>query len=234
MNNQQNIVVEGKTFTNVVLKIKQSTQIRFNRCLFQNASLYFVECSNIVVSNCSFKHTNSKHSLQCDKSNHIRIINNYFEEPVGTSQAVDIINLFKSNHALVDGNYLIGGGPHPSGGGIMLGDNMGDNQVASNNVCVNCGQYGIAIAGGTNNKIINNTVMGVQKPWTNVGIYVWGIPQRNSTVNHAIVKNNRVSWKNKEGKNNPLWISSQNTLNVVQSNNELNVRHSIPRRTRPR
>jgi parallel beta-helix repeat protein len=230
MNNQRNIVVEGKTYRNTILKIKSSDQIRFNKCTFEDASLYFIECSNITVSNCTFKHTNSKHSLQCDKSNHIRIEKNYFEEPVGRSQAVDIISMYKSNNAVIDRNYLIGGGPNRSGGGIMLGDNMGDNQVASNNICVNCGQYGIAIAGGNNNKIINNTVMGLRNPWTNVGIYVWGIPQRNSVVNHATVSNNRVSWKNKDGRDNPMWISSQNTNHVVQSNNQLNVRYSVPER----
>ena len=225
-----NLVYENKVYTNTTVKLNKCTNVRFVNCSFRNASLYFVECSQITVQRCSFMRTNTTHSLQCDKSSNITIARNYFEEPVGTSKAVDIISLYKSNNAVVERNYLRGGGPHKSGGGIMLGDNMGDNQTASYNICIDCGQYGMAIAGGRNNKIMNNTIMSRTYSWTNVGLYVWGIPQRGSTVTNAVVTDNTISWKNRENKNNPLWISSQNVTGTVARRNRLNVPYNPPAR----
>jgi Right handed beta helix region len=225
-----NLIFHNKTYTNVTLRFLRCRNVTFTNCSFRNASLYFTECNNVTVQRCSFMRTNTTHVVQCDKTNNITISRNYFEEPIGTSKAVDIINMYKSNNAVISRNYLKGGGPHKSGGGIILGDNMGDNQEASYNICIDCGQYGMAIAGGANNRIIHNTIMSRRYSWTNVGLYVWGIPQRGSRVTNAIVTDNTISWKNKENRNNPLWISSQNVTGTTAQRNRLNVPYAPPSR----
>lgn len=228
---ESDLVYQNQIFRNVTFKFNKCTRVTFNRCTFRNASVYFVECSEIVVQRCSFIHTNSRHSVQCDKSNKITISKNYFEEPIGTSKAEDIINLYKSNNAMVTRNYLRGGGPSKSGGGIILGDNMGNDQEASDNICIDCGQYGMAIAGGNNNKLIRNTIMGRKHAWSNVGLYVWSIPARNSRVTNAVVTDNVISWKRRDGTNNSMWISPGDRLVTVNARNRLNVPFNPP--TRP-
>ena len=110
----------------------------------------------------------------------------------------------------------------------MLGDNMGDNQEASDNICIDCGQYGMAIAGGQNNRLLRNIIMGRRHDWSNVGLYVWGIPQRNSRVSNAIVRENTISWVNRFNKRNPIWISSQNVFGVVNELNRIEVQYYVP------
>lgn len=227
MNNR---IIQNRTFTNTTVKVSNASNVTYENCTFRNASLLFLTSTKIKVNKCSFFKSNSDHSLQCDKCSDIVITNNYFEEPIGTSSVSDIVNMYKSNRALIQNNYLIGGGPSLSGGGIILGDNMGDNQEASNNICIDCGQYGIAIAGGRNNKIRDNIIMSKQYPWTNVGLYVWGIPQRNSRVDNAEVTGNRISWKRRNGLNNSMWISKQNVFGVIQRNNQINLEYSAPAR----
>ena len=128
---------------------------------------------------------------------------------------------------MISENYLIGGGPNRSGGGIMLGDNMGNWQVAQNNTCINVGQYGIAIAGGHNNSIRNNVVMGRAEPWSNVGVYVWGVPQRGSEVSQATVEHNEVSWMNSKNKSNGWWLGS-NVVNTTIRANNFEARYTVP------
>lgn len=224
--NKSGLTLRNRTFTETV-KFTHCFNIRVINCSFTRASLYFVECQTVGVLNCDFINANTRHSLQCDKSSDIYIAYNYFSEPLGDSAVDDIINLYKSTGATVEHNYLIGGGPSTTGGGILLGDNMGDNQTASHNICINCGQYGIAIAGGTNNRIKDNIIVGDIHPWSNVGIYVWGIPQRESTVKDAEVSYNHVSWFNKAGKFNPFWRGS-NVTNLQMTHNSFVKAMTVP------
>ena len=225
---KHNLVLRDNHYTNIV-KFVNCSHIQLSNCEFHNASLYFVNCDTISVSHCNFLRANTDHALQCNQSTDIYIGYNYFQEPIGSSVVSDIINLYKCTGATVEYNYLSGGGPCSSGGGIMLGDNMGDNQVATHNICIDCGQYGIAIAGGKNNSITYNQVYSEQHPWSNVGVYVWGVTARRSIVTDARVENNRISWKNKLGINNPLWKGSNVHSSTIQ-HNELNVEYQVPPR----
>lgn len=228
--NQSDLVYNNQDYRNVTLKFNKCSRVTFNRCTFHDASVYFVECTDIVVQRCSFFRTNTRHALQCDKSSRITVSSNYFEEPIGTSKAEDIVNLYKSNTALVTRNYVRGGGPSKSGGGIILGDNMGSDQTASDNIVIDCGQYGMAIAGGNNNKLIRNTIMSRRYAWTNVGLYVWSIPQRNSRVTNATVTDNVISWKRRDGTNNSMWISPGDRSVTINTRNRLNVPYNPPSR----
>jgi parallel beta-helix repeat protein len=129
----------------------------------------------------------------------------------GESNPEDAINLFKSNGMpnspiKVVGNRIRGGGPSKSGGGIMLGDNGGSYQVASENILVNPGQYGMAVAGGDHIVVVSNTVYGRAQSFTNVGIYVWG--QSGYHCSNITVSGNRVKFMNAKNAENDSWIGT--------------------------
>ncbi|MCJ8208943.1 PA14 domain-containing protein [Mucilaginibacter sp. RS28] len=133
------------------------------------------------------------------------------ENVLGQSYPEDAISIYQSNGTTsspikVAGNWIRGGGPSQSGGGIMLGDMGGSNAIASDNILVNPGQYGMAIAGGNNNQILNNKIYGKQQSFTNVGIYVNSISGYNAT--NSTVKGNKVRFYNATNYQNNVWLSS--------------------------
>ena len=85
----------------------------------------------------------------------------------------------------------------------MTGDSGGAYIVVKDNILVDSGQYGIAIAGGHHIQILDNKVFGKRQPFTNVGIYVWN--QSKAPSHDHSVKGNRVRWFNKGGMENPCW-----------------------------
>ncbi len=126
----------------------------------------------------------------------------------GQSNPEDMINLFRSCGTALDpiqviGNTLEGGGPSKTGSGIVTGDAGGCYIRVKDNVLTNPGNVGIAIAGGTNIEVINNTVYSLQTDVSNVGIYVWN--QASSECHSHTVRDNMVNWTNKEGTRNPAW-----------------------------
>lgn len=131
------------------------------------------------------------------------------ENILGKSYPEDAISLFKSNGTadspiLIKGNRIRGGGPSPSGGGIMLGDNGGSYQLATENILVNPGQYGMAISGGDHNAIVNNVIFGVMQPFTNVGLYVSTTEGRK--VTNAQVSGNKVRFYSAKNFLNNSWL----------------------------
>ena len=139
------------------------------------------------------------------------VSNNVGENVFGQSFPEDAINMYESSGTsyspiIIDGNWIRGGGPSSSGGGIMLGDNGGSYLVASNNVLVNPGEYGMAIAGGDHNSIINNTIYGTAQFFTNVGLYVNSI--NGHRVTNATVTGNQINFFNSANYSNSWWLSS--------------------------
>jgi len=133
---------------------------------------------------------------------------NKCENIPGSSNAEDIINMFKTNGTLnspvkIIGNWIRGGGPSASSGGIMLGDNGGSYIIADKNILVNPGQYGIAISSGTNIQITNNKIYSKSQRFTNVGLYVWN--QYHSSCALNIVSGNMINWTNSKGRKNHEW-----------------------------
>jgi len=115
---------------------------------------------------------------------------------------------------LVRQNYLNGGGPSNSGGGIAIGENSSNYITAEGNVVVNPGQYGLGITGGTNNQLLNNIVYSAPQPSSNVGMYAWGGPY---PVRDAQVVGNRVNFRNRNGVSNGFW--SAGVVNMTQRDN---------------
>ena len=138
------------------------------------------------------------------------ITNNSGENIAGQSNPQDAINIFMSHGTaaspiIVTGNWIRGGGPSTVGGGIMLGDNGGQYQIASYNHLVDPGQYGMAISGGDHITITNNSIYARAQPFTNVGIYVWG--QDGYTVTNSTVSGNQVKFINALNAENDSWLA---------------------------
>lgn len=190
--------------------------IQVDNCYVTNVAsgVYAVNSYAISVTNCEGKNMmgpvprgqfvqfNNVSGPRC------RISHNRFENILGQSNAEDAINIYKSNGAyndpiLIEGNKIRGGGPSKSGGGIMLGDNGGSYIIAKDNILVNVGQYGMAIAGGDHIRILNNTIYSKQQNFTNVGLYIWA--QANAACSLNEIRGNHVNWTKKDGSKNHRW-----------------------------
>ena len=150
-----------------------------------------------------------------------RINYNRCENIAGQSNTEDIINIYCSAGTSADpiqiyGNWIRGGGPSGSGGGIMIGDGGSSYIIAKDNILVDPGQYGIAIAGGSNIQIMNNKIYGKKQSFTNIGLYVWA--QRGSACSNNTVSGNRVNYFNSDGNQNAIWDAGNCPGTVLSSN----------------
>jgi endo-chitodextinase len=139
------------------------------------------------------------------------------------SRCEDAISTYKSRNIEIAYNYINGGGPSQSGGGIMLGDG-GErtyNVYVHDNILVNPGQYGIALNAGNNMRIINNKVYSRQLAWSNVGIYTWRKDKDPAQFHSNEISGNQVVWVSKSGNRNDYWFSSE-TLPFLKRENNVN------------
>lgn len=151
-----------------------------------------------------------------------RVLSNQLENISGSSNPEDAISMFKSSGTSADPIYIInnwirGGGPSKTGGGIMLGDNGGSYQVAEYNTLVNPGQYGAAVSGGTNMQLIGNKIYSTAESFSNVGLYYWnqsGLPS--SAIN---ISNNRVNFTSGQYGLNNFFLGAGNATPTGWSTN---------------
>lgn len=134
---------------------------------------------------------------------------NRCENVAGKSNPEDGISLYKCNGTqrsgiIVKGNWIRGGGPSKSGGGIMLGDSGGSYQIALDNILVDPGQYGIAITGGDHNAIVGNSIYARPQYFTNVGVYVAGY--NGAVCSNITVADNKVRYYNSNKDINNFWL----------------------------
>jgi hypothetical protein len=220
----------------VSIHLSNCSDIQIQGCSFDSvkSGVYAINCTGKLVIQCNaFKDIiGPKPRGQMVQFNTCtgagnRIVNNILEQTSGVGNPEDLINLYASSGTTGDpiritGNKTRGGGPSPSGGGFMLGDNGSHDIVADNNILVNPGQYGIAAPSGKNITISNNTVFGVQQSFTNVGLYV-GL-QSEVNAGYACIGNtisltgNKVNWKNKNNAQNDIYICPC-CPNVIQTGN---------------
>jgi hypothetical protein len=149
----------------------------------------------------------------------------------GESSPEDAISIYKSHGTeaspiIVRGNRIRGGGPSASGGGIMAGDGGGSYVTVSGNELVDPGQYGIAVAGGTNISITSNTIVARRQPFTNVGLYVWN--QYPDPCGHITVSGNRVGWINKDGMRSSAWNAGNCGVVEGWDKNDWNAEIKVP------
>ena len=88
--------------------------------------------------------------------------------------------------------------------------------IARRNILINPGQVGAFIAGGVNNRMEDNIIIGQQRTRSNVGVYVWN--QSSSPCSGHTVSGNRVLWRNAAGANNGFW-NGNNCGTVTGTNN---------------
>jgi parallel beta-helix repeat protein len=225
LKNCTNIRITGNTLSNstdVGIYLYQCKNIIVNDNYISDVSTgVYVQQSNgggIVIINNQFLNMHGPlprgQFVQLNRVNGPKclIANNKCENMPGASDAEDAINLYKSNGTaespiIVRGNYIRGGGPSKTGGGIALGDAGGSHQLVENNVLVNPGQYGIGVAGGTDMRILNNKIYAKRDTFTNVGISVWNQYTDISGCNLITVLGNNVNWTNSKGISNPGWDS---------------------------
>ncbi len=153
-----------------------------------------------------------------------RIACNLVQNDVGLSNAEDAFNVHASNgtaQAPIDlaGNRVLGGGPSKTGGGFLIGDGGGSNQVSRGNIGVNPGQYGVAIAGGSHMSMYGNVIFGTAQPnFTNVGMYVWRASGVTPTCDDLTVGGNRIKYFSGNGQENPFWDGKNCTGAKIATN----------------
>lgn len=138
-----------------------------------------------------------------------RINYNTCDNISGQSNPEDLVNLFKTNGTISDpiqviGNWLRGGGPSTTGGGMLAGDNGGSYQLFQNNICVNTGNEGIEVAGGHDITVSNNIFYSQQTTVSGVGISVYN-QCSTDPCNNITVQNNQINWTHYSGVLNNLY-----------------------------
>ena len=133
---------------------------------------------------------------------------NVVENIAGQSYPEDEVSLFQSNGTAQDpiqvvGNWIRGGGPSTSGGGIMTGDEGGSYVLVQDNILVNPGQYGITISSGTHITINNNKIYSDKLPFSNIGLSAY--KQYSIETSSNTISNNQVNYTNKDGVLNNMW-----------------------------
>jgi len=123
----------------------------------------------------------------------------------------------------VYGNRITGGSQSEYSSGIVIGDIGGSNVTAKDNIVVNTGQIGIAIAGGDKMKAINNIVYSDQRPNGNSGMYTWdqeinGVRYGCSNIN---LQGNKVNFTNAQGINQDWtgYINLGGCSNIILNDN---------------
>jgi len=132
---------------------------------------------------------------------------NVGENIPGQSNPEDAISLYMSNGLPGDpirivGNWIRGGGPSTSGGGIMTGDQGGSNVLVQNNILVDPGQYGITIASGNYISIKNNKIYGKKQAFSNIGLSAY--KQYPIDCSKDTIMNNEVNFTDMNGQPNNL------------------------------
>lgn len=217
----------------VGIQTQQCTNISIDSCYIYNVStgVYALDSKTISVTNCQGLNMQGPFPkgsfVQFDNvsGGGNKVNYNRFQNALGQSYPEDAISMYKSNGLPADpiqiyGNWIRGGGPSLTGGGIMLGDNGGSNIAAQDNILVDPGQYGMAVSGGTNMSIINNSIYAKAQSFTNVGLYYWnqsGLPSSNITIS-----GNKVNFTSgKYGVNN-TYLAPGSTVPNGWSTNILN------------
>lgn len=233
-----NITIRNCFFNKAGLEaidIQQSTNITVTNCLFNGVEtgVYALNSQTIKVNNNQF--VNMRQRRRSDGSGAGRgqfvqfnssggpgceIMNNKGENFFGESDPEDMINMYSSSGTaaspiLIKGNVFRGGGPSASGGGIIAGDNSGSYVTIDSNTLMNPGQYGIAIAGGHNNIIINNKIFSKLFSWSNIALYIWA--QSGAFCANNTIKGNRANWINRDGVQNLAWNAGNCTGTAFES-----------------
>lgn len=216
-----NVVIRNCFFNKTgaeAIEIEGATNVTVENCLFNRVTtgVYALGSQTIKVINNEFVNVRQR-SIggrgQFVQFNGVTgagnvVENNRGENFAGESDPEDMISMFQSygtasSPISIRNNTFRGGGPSTSGGGIILGDYGGQYQIAENNKLLNPGQYGMAIAGGRDCKIVNNMIVARQQSFTNNPLYMWA--QQGASCGGNTVSGNKIWWIDKSGTFNGGW-----------------------------
>lgn len=210
-----------------IIELENAYNITIENCLMKKgfSGVYAVGSQNVKIRNCQFLNMRIRYVnggfagrgtfVQFNSCSGGELIDCKGENFAGESDPEDMVSCYNSSNIVIRNNIFRGGGPSTSGGGIIMGDNGGNNCVAELNTLMNPGQYGMAIAGGTNMKILNNKIWSDQKPWSNNPLYAWAQGNQVGVSANATVTGNKGKWIDKNGGVNNGWDGGRNISNLV-------------------
>ncbi len=198
------------------------TNVTVDTCYITNIAtgVNAVKCTGVIVNYNQMKNVIGPYpSGQFVMLNQVNgagdmVTNNKLEDISGQSDPEDAINIYESNGTaaspiIISGNWIRGGGPSTSGGGILLGDVGGSYQIAENNVLVNPGMYGMGVVAGTNMQILNNQIYSSKTTVSGVGIDVSNQYTSTTGCSMITVDGNQVNWTNSAGMLDNNWDPGQ-------------------------
>lgn len=227
--NCKNVIIRNCYFKDAKgqgIYILNSENVQITQCYFENVStaVYAVGSKTIKVINNECKNVKGPFPRgQFAQFNRVsgpgnRINHNYIINELNKSHPEDVINLYRSvgmpdDYIEVNFNYIRGGGPSRSGGGVNLGDGGEQSryQISKGNVLVNPGHYGIGISGGRNLIHTENKVFSKKTPYSSVGIAVANWYSNTGACREIEITKNWIRWIDKNGYPMPLWIISANS-----------------------
>ena len=228
--NCSNVVIEGKTFKDlgagvIAIRIENCSNVTIRSVDFLNVAegVYALNSSNIRIIDSRYSNITgpAQPRTGANVANFVQFNNvggGLIDHNKGKGgDTEDIVSIYESDNIIVEDNHFEGTNwTSASGSGIALSDGGGSANIARRNILVNPGQVGAFIAGGVNNRIENNIIIGQQRTRSNVGVYVWN--QSSSQCSGHTVNGNRVLWRNAAGANNGFW-NGNNCGTVIGTNN---------------
>ena len=211
-----NITIEYNYITNVSTGVYVdhstggNTVVNYNQFLNMNGPFprgQFVQFNTVIGAGNEINFNKGMNVL--GKSTPQEAFNVYMSTGTSTSP-IEIYN-----------NWVIGGGPSSSGGGIQLGDTGGSYETASSNILVNPGQMGLSISGGDHMTLAYNKVYAADQSFSNVGVIVWG--QSGATVTSpTVVKDNLINFTSSKNQLNPYFLGAGQATPTSWSTNTWN------------
>lgn len=214
----------------VLVELENASNITIENCLFADgySGVYAAGSSNIKVINCQFVNMRIQRSstgafirlgnmMQFNSCGDIQVLDNKGEN-FPEADPEDMISFYRSSNGLVKNNVFRGNPTatwSTSGGGIIAGDYGGNNVILEDNTLMTPGNYGMAIAGGTNMIIRNNKIFSARNAISNNPLYVWA--QQGAVCGTITVTNNRVSWIDKNGVVNNGWNAGNCSNTIFQA-----------------
>jgi len=226
-------LVNGTNVNAVGIYLRNCTNVTIDFCYINNVStgVYAESSTGVYVASNQMKNMQGPLPRgQFVQFNNCygpgnKVLGNRFENVMGESNPEDAVNVYRSNGVpgnpiMIQANWIRGGGPSNNGGGIALGDDGGSYQTASDNVLINPGQYGIAIASGTQMTIVNNQIYAARASFTNVGIFAWNQYESTAGCSIVTISNNQVNFTAAGGYQNPNWNGGNcGSINGWNNNN---------------
>jgi hypothetical protein len=210
------LVISNKTFKDlgadvIAIKLVRCHNVTISAVDFENVAegVYAVDSTNIQVIDSRYRNILGPHErVGLNRANFVQFHNvngGLIDHNKGIGgDTEDVVSLYASNRIVVEDNHFQGTNwESTSSSGIAVGDGGGSDNIARRNTLLNIGQVGMFIAGGTNNKILDNVIYGEQRPGSNVGIYVSDFSD--GPCSGHTVSGNRVRFFNASGVLNGYW-----------------------------